>query len=85
MREDTFEFLRQLVDTPGPSGYEQQVQKVYRDRVSGYAKDIRTDLIGNVFATVNPGGSPRIMLAGHCDEIGFQVRYISDEGMLYFG
>ena len=85
MQQDSFDFLKRLVDTPGPSGYEQRVQRVFRDRVSAYAADVRTDVLGNVYATVNPGGSPRIMLAGHADEIGFQVRYISDEGMLYFG
>jgi tetrahedral aminopeptidase len=85
MQQDSFDFLKQLVDTPGPSGYEQKVQKVFRDRVNSYATDIRTDVLGNVYATVNPTGAPRIMLAGHADEIGFQVRYISDDGMLYFG
>jgi putative aminopeptidase FrvX len=85
MQEDAFDFLKRLVDTPGPSGYEQRVQRVFRDRVAAYAAEVRTDVLGNVYATVNPGGSPRIMLAGHADEIGFQVRYISDEGMLYFG
>jgi len=85
MQQDSFDFLKRLVDTPGPSGYEQQVQRLFRDRVTAYATDVRTDVLGNVYATMNPGGSPRIMLAGHADEIGFQVRYISDEGMLYFG
>jgi len=85
MQQDSFNFLKRLVDTPAPSGYEQQVQRVFRDRVATYAAEVRTDVLGNVYATVNPGGSPRIMLAGHADEIGFQVRYISDEGMLYFG
>jgi tetrahedral aminopeptidase len=85
MQQDSFDFLKRLVDTPGPSGYEQQVQRVFRDRVSTYATDVRTDVLGNVYATVNPGGSPRIMIAGHADEIGFQVRYVSDDGMLYFG
>ena len=85
MQQDSFDFLKRLVDTPGPSGYEQRVQRVLRNRVSAYATDVRTDVLGNVCATVNPDGSPRIMLAGHADEIGFQVRYISDEGMLYFG
>lgn len=85
MQQDSFDFLKRLVDTPGPSGYEQPVQRVFRDRVSAYAADVRTDVLGNVYAAVNPGGSPRIMLAGHADEIGFQVRHISDEGMLYFG
>ncbi len=85
MQQDSFDFLKNLVDTPGPSGYEQRVQRVFRDRVAAYASDVRTDVLGNVYATVNPGGSPRIMLAGHADEIGFQVRHISEEGMLYFG
>jgi len=85
MHQDSFDFLKQLVDTPSPSGYERQVQRVFRDRVAAYTTDVRTDVLGNVYATMNPGGSPRIMLAGHADEIGFQVRYISDEGMLYFG
>ncbi len=85
MQQDSFDFLKRLVDTPGPSGYEQRVQRVFRDRVSPFATDVRTDVLGNVYAALNPQGSPRIMLAGHADEIGFQVRYISDEGMLYFG
>jgi len=85
MQQDSFDFLKRLVDTPSPSGYEQQVQRVFRDRVAAYTADIRTDVLGNVYATMNPGGLPRIMLGGHADEIGFQVRYISDEGMLYFG
>ncbi len=85
MQQDSFDFLKRLVDTPSPSGYEQRVQRVFRDRVSGFASDVRTDLLGNVFATVNPSGSPRIMLAGHADEIGFQIRYIDEDGMLFFG
>jgi len=85
MQQDSFDFLKRLVDTPGPSGYEQRVQRVFRDRVAAFSADVRTDVLGNVYATVNPGGSPRIMLTGHADEIGFQVRYVSEEGMLYFG
>jgi endoglucanase len=85
MREESFAFLKRIVDTPGPSGYEQAVQRVYREAVAPYADDVRTDVIGSVIATRNPEGRPRIMLAGHADEIGFQVRYITDDGMLYFG
>lgn len=85
MREQSLAFLRELVDTPGPSGYEQPVQRVYRRYVEQFADEVRTDVMGNVIAGLNTGGSPRVMLAGHADEIGFQVRYISDEGMLYVG
>jgi tetrahedral aminopeptidase len=83
--EESFAFLKEIVDTPGPSGYEQRVQKVFRERVRPYVDDVRTDVMGNVIAVKNPEGRTRIMLAGHADEIGFIVRYISDDGFLYFG
>lgn len=85
MREESFALLKRLVDTPGPSGYEQAVQRVYREVASQYADEVRTDVMGNVIAVRNPEGRPRIMLAGHADEIGFQIRYINEDGMLYFG
>lgn len=85
MQDDLFEFLKRIVDTPGPSGYEQQVQKVYRERVTPYAEEVRTDILGSVIAAKNPSAPLKVMLAGHADEIGFIVRYISDEGFLYFG
>ncbi len=85
MREESFAFLKKLVDTPGPSGYEQQVQKVFREQVRSYVEDVSTDIMGNVIAIKNPEGRPRVMLAGHSDEIGFIVRYINEDGFLYFG
>lgn len=85
MREESLAFLKRIVDTPGPSGYEQAVQRVYREEAARYADEVRTDVMGSVIAVKNPHGRPRVMLAGHADEIGFQVRYIGDDGMLYFG
>ncbi len=85
MRDESFALLKRIVDTPGPSGYEQAVQREYRDAVRPYADDVRTDVMGSVIAAKNLEGRPRIMLAGHADEIGFQIRYINDEGMLTFG
>lgn len=85
MEKDSFEFLKNLVNTPGPSGYEQPVQKVFREKVAPYADSVKTDILGSVIATRHNSGSPKIMLAGHADEIGFLIRYIGDDGMLYFG
>jgi endoglucanase len=81
----TLKFLTRIVDAPGPSGYEQPVMRVFRDHVDPFADSVETDVMGSVAASRNLSGSPRIMLAGHADEIGFQVRNISDTGMLYFG
>lgn len=85
MNDGSLEFLKRIVNTPGPSGYEQQVQKVFREHVAPYADTVETDILGTVVATKNSGESPRVMLAGHADEIGFIVRYINEEGFLYFG
>ena len=80
----TLEFLKRLLDTPGPSGFEQAPARVWRDEVQGFADDVQADVHGNSIAALNPKGKPRLMLAGHIDEIGLQVTHIDDEGFLYF-
>jgi tetrahedral aminopeptidase len=77
-------FLHDIVNAVSPTGYEHAAQKVFRKYMEGIADEIRTDSHGNVIAVLNPGGSPRIMLAGHCDELGFQISYVDDDGFLYF-
>jgi tetrahedral aminopeptidase len=84
MRKKSLSFLKALLDAPSPSGYEQPVQRVWRAYVDQFAGELRTDVHGNAIAAINPGGSPRIMLAGHCDELGFQINYISKKGFLHF-
>lgn len=85
MRAESLEFFKVLVNTPSPSGYEQKTAAVFRRYVSGFAEEVKTDVMGNVMGILNKEGNPRVMLAGHIDEIGFIIRYISDEGFLYFG
>jgi putative aminopeptidase FrvX len=84
MDEYRVEFLRRLIASPSPSGFEQPVQEVIRTEISQYADVVRTDVHGNVIAILNPEGSPRVMLTAHCDELGFIIRYIDEQGFLYF-
>jgi putative aminopeptidase FrvX len=84
MREESLEFLKQIVNTPSPSGYEQKAQAVFREYAGRFADEVHTDVLGNSYAVINPEGYPRVMLSGHVDEIGFVVHYISDEGFIYF-
>jgi putative aminopeptidase FrvX len=77
-------FLRQLLDTPSPSSGEAKVQRVWLDAVSPFADEVKTDAYGNAIAIWNPQGTPRIMVSGHGDEIGFIIQYIDDQGFLYF-
>src|SRR6185503_17689069 len=75
-------FLKRLLDTPAPSGFEGPAARVWRDEASTFAK-VSSDVAGNSIAEVNPGGSPTIMLDGHIDEIGVIVQYIDDDGFVY--
>ncbi|MCD6575528.1 M42 family metallopeptidase [Candidatus Aerophobetes bacterium] len=84
MDEKSLLFLKRLIETPSPSGFEQPLQRVIRERLKESADEIRTDVHGNVIAVKNPGGKPRIMLAAHCDEVGFMVKYIDENGFIYF-
>src|SRR5436190_1917797 len=68
LTESSIGFLKRLLDTPGPSGFESAPAKVWRDEARGFA-EVSNDVAGNSMAVVNPSGAPTIMLAGHIDEI----------------
>lgn len=78
------DFLKRLLDTPGPSGFEAAAARVWREEAGRFAERVEVDVSGNSYATVGVGGSPRVMLAGHVDEIGLMVTHIDDDGYLYF-
>lgn len=83
MHDVSFAFLKKLLETPSPSGFEQPIQEVVRGWAGPLAHEVRTDRHGNVIAALNPQGSPRIMLAGHCDQLGLMVEHIDESGFLY--
>jgi tetrahedral aminopeptidase len=82
--DSAFDFLKRLVETPSPSGFEEPNAQNFREYLAPIADEITTDALGNVIAAINPEGFPRVMLSGHVDEIGFLITYISDEGYCYF-
>lgn len=84
MRKEPYSFLKAIQETPSPSGFEQKVQRIVRKRMKPYADSIETDVHGNVVVALNPKGSPRVMLAGHCDQIGLMANYIDDNGFIFF-
>ncbi|MGH7552180.1 MAG: M42 family metallopeptidase [Longimicrobiales bacterium] len=84
METRSLDFLKRLLDTPGPSGFEAAVARVWREEAQSFADRVEADVSGNSIALVNEGGSPRVMLAGHIDEIGVMVTHIDEEGFLYF-
>jgi len=83
MREQSLSFLKTLINTPSPVGYEARGQRVWLDYVQRFADETFSDAYGNCVAVLNKGGSPRLMLAGHADEIAMAVNYINEEGYIY--
>lgn len=83
MTHEQEQFLQALIECPGPSNYEENVQKLWRDQISSHVDDIQVDVHGNNIATIKGSGSVSVLIVGHADEIGLIVKYISDTGFVY--
>jgi endoglucanase len=82
MQTSSYEFLKRLLDAPGPSGFETAAARVWRAEAQGFADGVTVDVAGNSAASLG-GGAPRVMLAGHVDEIGVMITHVDEEGFLY--
>ena len=83
LSESSLKFLEEFMNASSPSGFEEEAAAVFRNYLKPCCDEVRTDVLGNTMAVLNPSAPMKVMLAGHYDEIGFQVVYISDEGLLY--
>ena len=84
MNQQALTLLKQLVAIPTPSGFEYDGMKLlgnYLKKAS--VDDVSIDVHGNLRACLNPKAPLRVMIEGHCDEIGFLVQYIDEDGFLY--
>lgn len=88
MEDRAVNFLRRLLDAPGPPGYERIPARVWRDEADTFADEVTHDVLGNSYARVRALGeaddAPTVLLAGHIDEIGFVITHIDKEGFLWF-
>ena len=83
MKKDSEAFLKELLEAPSPSGFEQAARQVFRDRLQGFTDELTTDVHGNTIAVLNPQAKFKFMLAGHIDEIGLMIVHIDDKGFIY--
>jgi len=80
---DLYRDLEDLVLSHGPPGMEDEVRELISHRLKGLVDSLKVDRMGNLIA-IKGDGNPRIMLDAHMDEIGFIVKHIDDEGLLWF-
>ncbi len=83
MNKSTETFLKDLLEAPSPSGFEQPAAKLFRNRVKGHVDQVYGDVHGNSIAILNPDAPFKFMLAGHIDEIGLMITHIEDDGYIY--
>ncbi|MFN8463583.1 MAG: M42 family metallopeptidase [Anaerolineales bacterium] len=80
--------LKQLTETFGPSGYEENVRKLVRAEVKPLADEIKVDALGSLIARKHPSkvtkDTKKIMIAAHMDEIGLMVSHVDENGFARF-
>jgi endoglucanase len=85
MRPSDLKFLKDLTEAASPSGFEQPAAQVFRDFVTPLADKVETNVMGSVHALLKgKGKGPSVMLAGHIDEVGMMVNWITPEGFIAF-
>jgi len=83
--DETLTMLKDLTDAKGIPGNEREVREVMKKYIAPYADEITSDGLGSLIAKkVGKEGGPKIMVAGHLDEVGFMITQIDDKGFLRF-
>lgn len=84
MNDELYRFLTELLATPSPSGLEKNVQLLFINFMRNYIDDITIDIHGNVIVYKKGNSRKKIMLISHADEIGLMIKYIDNNGFIYF-
>jgi putative aminopeptidase FrvX len=74
--------LKQLTETPGTSGREEQVRALVLREMTPLVDEISVDALGNVIGVKRGSGKTKVMLAAHMDEIGFLVKHVDEKGYI---
>lgn len=85
MNQETLQLFKRLTELPGAPGFEQEVRKFVRGELEKYSDEIIQDRLGSIFGIKKgPENAPKVMVAGHMDEVGFLVKNITEKGMIHF-
>ncbi|WP_369902239.1 M42 family metallopeptidase [Bacillus manliponensis] len=85
MNTETMELFRTLTELQGAPGFEHDVRRFMKQELSKYSDEIVQDRLGSVFGLKKGDeNGPRVLVAGHMDEVGFMVTQITKNGMIRF-
>ncbi|MFA9559072.1 M42 family metallopeptidase [Evansella sp. AB-rgal1] len=85
MKQSTLEMFKTLTQLPGAPGFEHEVRAFVREELKKYSDEVIQDNLGGIFGVKKGDESgPRVMVAGHMDEVGFMVTSITEKGLIRF-
>jgi endoglucanase len=77
------EGLKNITGIYGPSGHEEKVVAYIQEEIKDYVDEISVDSLGNLIAR-KKGQGPKVMIAGHMDQIGLMITDVDDKGFVRF-
>ncbi len=83
MEDQTLQMFKELTEAPGAPGSEAPAREVMKKYIEPYADEVYTDNLGSLIARKGSTG-PKILIAGHLDEVAFMVTRITDDGFIKF-
>lgn len=86
MNNETLQMFKTLTELPGAPGDERAVRAYMREQLTQYSDEIVHDNLGGIFGVRHAADAdaPKILVAGHMDEVAFMVTSITDNGMIRF-
>lgn len=85
MKEETLQLFKELTEAPGAPGFEHQIRAIMKRELSKYTQEIIQDNLGSIFGVLRGDeAGPKVMVAGHMDEVGFMVTQITEQGFIRF-
>ncbi len=83
LTENSYNFLKNYINNPSPTGFESSGQKLWLEYVKPYVDTTFTDPYGTAVGIINPDAAFKVVIEAHADEISWFVNYISPEGLIY--
>jgi len=80
---ESFNFLKNYINTPSPVGSEYTGQRLWIDYIRPFVDDVFTDPYGTAVGVINPQSNFKVVIEAHVDEISWFVNYVTNEGLMY--
>ena len=76
--EKALDLMKRMMEAFGPSGFEKEINIITKEYMEPYSDEIVVDKLGTItFVSKGSSDRPRVLLAGHTDEVGFIISSIT--------